>query len=60
MELSSHVFLLTEPNMSRLLADGFYVDDFTGGAGSDEEGFQIYERAKILMQRVVSICRSGE
>jgi len=51
--IQSHLtrFLLTEPNMSRLLADGFYVDDFTGGAGSDEEGFQIYERAKILMQK---------
>jgi len=44
-------FLLTEPAIFDLLADGFYIGDFTGGAGSIEEGFEIYQRARELMQK---------
>ena len=34
-------YLLTEPTLSKQLAEGFYVDDFTGGAESVEEAFTI-------------------
>ena len=43
--------MLTEPAIASLLTDGFYVDDFTGGARSVEEGFEIYQRARVLMQK---------
>ena len=44
-------FLLSEPILSRQLAEGLYVDDFTCGAGTVEEGFSIYKGAKQLMKR---------
>jgi len=42
--IQSHLtcFLLTEPFISNLLMDGFYVDNFASGARSLEEGFEIY------------------
>ena len=44
-------YLLTEPTLSKQLAEGFYVDDFTGGAETVQEGLNIYEKAKELMRK---------
>ena len=44
-------YLLTEPNIAEILSCGFYVDDFTSGAKSIEEGVNIYQRAKQLMKQ---------
>ena len=44
-------FLLSEPMLSRQLAEGLYVDDFTCGAGTVEEGFNIYKGAKQLIKK---------
>ena len=43
-------YLLTEPHMADLMADSFYVDDFTSGASTIEEGMEIYQKAKALMK----------
>ena len=42
-------YLLTELTLSKQLAEGFYVDDFTGGA--EEEAFTTYGKAKELMRK---------
>ena len=44
-------FLLSEPMLSRQLAEGLYVDDFTSGAETVEEGFNIYKGTKQLMKK---------
>ena len=44
-------YLLVEPMIAEILAHGFYVDDFTSGAQTVEEGFNIYQKAKQLMQQ---------
>ena len=44
-------YLLTEPTLSKQLAEGFYVDDFTGGAEAVQEGLNVYEKAKELMRK---------
>ena len=44
-------YLLTEPTLSKQLAEGFYVDDFTGGGETMEEAFTTYEKAKKLMRK---------
>jgi len=43
-------YLLTEPQMVDLMTDSFYVDDFTSGASTIEEGMEIYQKAKALMK----------
>ena len=49
--LNGTFYLLTKPTLSKQLAEGFYVDDFTGGAESVEEAFTIYGKAKELMRK---------
>ena len=44
-------YLLTEPKIVEILSNGFYVDDLTCGASSVEEGFHIYQKAKLLMKQ---------
>ena len=44
-------YLLVEPMIAEILAHGFYIDDFTSGAQTVEEGFNIYQKAKQLMQQ---------
>ena len=44
-------YLLDEPVISKILASGFYVNDFTSGAQTVEEGLNIYLRTKRLMQQ---------
>ena len=44
-------YLLVEPEICKILASGFYVDDFTSGAQTVEEGLNIYQKAKLLMQQ---------
>ena len=44
-------YLLTEPTIVETLSNGFYVDDFTCDASSVEEGFNIYQKAKHLMNQ---------
>ena len=44
-------YLLTKPTLSKQLAEGFYVDDFTGGTETVEEAFTTYEKAKELMRK---------
>ncbi len=39
----------SEPEVSKLLADSLYVDDFPGGAQNDDEAYSIYEKAKHVM-----------
>ena len=43
-------YLLKEPNIVRLLAEGFYVDDFVSGALTAEEGLSIYQKANGIMK----------
>ena len=43
-------YLLKEPNIVRLLAESFYVDDFVSGALTAEEGLSIYQKAKEIMK----------
>ena len=42
-------YLLSEPHIVKQLAESFYVDDFTSGVYSEEEGFRLYQRAKEIM-----------
>lgn len=42
------------------LAESFYVDDFTSGVYSEEEGFKLYQRAKEICKLEVSIFEYGE
>ena len=42
---------MTEPRIVETLSNGFYVDDFTCGASSIEEGFDSYQKAKHLMNQ---------
>ena len=42
-------YLLSEPHIVKQLAESFYVDDFTSGVYSEEEGFKLYQRAKEIM-----------
>ena len=42
-------YLPKEPNIVRLLAESFYVDDFVSRALTTEEGFSIYQKAKEIM-----------
>ena len=44
-------YLLTELTTVETLANGSYVDDFTCGASSIEEGLEIYQKAKHLMKQ---------
>ena len=44
-------YLLTELVTVETLANGSYVDDFTCGASSIEEGLEIYQKAKHLMKQ---------
>ena len=44
-------YLLTEPTMAEILLNGFYLDDFTCGVKSVEEGFNTYLKAKHLMKQ---------
>ena len=44
-------YLLTEPAVASQLAESLYVDDFTGGAHTIDEGLHIYKTAKELMQK---------
>ena len=44
-------YILTKPTLSKQLAEGFYIDDFTGGAETVEEAFTTYEKAKELMRK---------
>ena len=51
-------YLLTELTIVETLSNGFYVDDFTCGASSVEEGFNIYQKAKHLMnQGGFNLCK---
>ena len=51
--IQTHItrYLLTEPAVSKKLAEGFYVDDFMGGNKTVEEGFNVYQKAKDLMRK---------
>ena len=44
-------YLLTDLKIAEVLASGFYVDDFTSGAQNVEEGFDVYRRAKQVMEQ---------
>ena len=44
-------YLMTEPRIVETLSNGFYVDNFTCGASSIEEGFDSYQKAKHLMNQ---------
>ena len=44
-------YLMTEPDIAEKLASGFYVDDFTSGAQTIEEGLKLYLRARQLMKQ---------
>ena len=51
-------YLLTEPTIVETLCNGFYVDDFTCGASLIEKGFNIYQKAKHLMnQGGFNLCK---
>ena len=39
-----------EPQVSELLANSLYVDDFPGGASDDESVIHVYQRAKAIMK----------
>ena len=39
-----------EPQVSELLANSLYVDDFPGGASDDESAIHVYQRAKAIMK----------
>ena len=39
-----------EPQVSELLANSLYVDDFPGGASDDESAIHVYQRAKTIMK----------
>lgn len=39
-------YLLTEPNIVKLLVESFYVDDFTCGAQIVDEGFMIFKELR--------------
>ena len=45
--INDHItrYLLTEPTIVETLSNGFYVDDFTCGASSIKEGFNMYQKA---------------
>lgn len=44
-------YLLKEPDIVRLLAESFHVDDFVSGTLTAEEGLSIYEKAKKIMKQ---------
>ena len=39
-----------EPQVSELLANSLYLDDFPCGASDDEFAIQVYQRAKAIMK----------
>ena len=39
-----------EPQVSELLANSLYVDEFPGGGSDDESAIHIYQRAKAIMK----------
>ena len=39
-----------EPQVSELLANSLYVDDFPGGASDNESAIHVYQRAKAIMK----------
>ena len=39
-----------EPQVSELLANSLYVDDFAGGASDNESAIHVYQRAKAIMK----------
>ncbi|CAB3999850.1 Hypothetical predicted protein [Paramuricea clavata] len=39
-----------EPEMVSLLNDSFYVDDFAGGAKTDDDAVEVYEKAQAIMK----------
>ena len=39
-----------EPQVSELLANSLYVDDFPGGASDDESAIHVYQRAKAIVK----------
>ena len=43
-------YLLIEPMIAEILASEFYVDNFTSGAQTIDEGFNIYQKTKYLMK----------
>ena len=40
----------SHPDVSRVLAESFYVDDFVGGATSFQQGEKIYWKAEQIMK----------
>ena len=53
-------YLLTEPGIAEILASGFYVDDFTTGTQTVEEGFDIYKKARLILNKEVLIFVNGK
>ena len=39
-----------EPQVSELLANSLYVDEFPGGGSDDESAIHVYQRAKAIMK----------
>ena len=39
-----------EPQVTALLKDSFYVDDFIGGSAGDDKAIEIYEKANEIMK----------
>ena len=39
-----------EPQVSELVVNSLYVDDFPGGASDDESAIHVYQRAKAIMK----------
>ena len=40
----------SHPDVSRILADSFYVDDFVGGVASLQQGEEVYRKAQRIMK----------
>ena len=39
-----------EPEVTALLKDSFYVDDFIGGSTGDDKAIEIYDKANQIMK----------
>jgi hypothetical protein len=39
-----------ELEMASLVSDSFYVDDFAGGAKTDDDAVEVYEMAQAIMK----------
>ena len=49
----------TEPEIARMLEDSLYVDDLVAGAGSVEQAYNLYLRAKKIMAEAGMNLESG-